>query len=173
MKHSRSGRQTSTGRGDALASPAKKSCDAPLPMMIIVDSGSTWGICNNTRRAGKLYKARSRLYRSQILQINTRWKALAEIYTMHSFAPFWISIITSKFARKKCNFNLATFSQNLPEVSQISAKFDEISNFLRILRTFRSLEVPEVPRRYSGIGTSSGGRCIRPDEPPLLDSSSF
>ena len=26
-----------------------------------------------TRRAGKLYKARSRLYRSQILQVNTRW----------------------------------------------------------------------------------------------------
>ena len=33
---------------------------------------------------GKLWRARSRLYRSQILQINTRWKALAEIYTMHS-----------------------------------------------------------------------------------------
>ena len=29
----------------------------------------------------------ARLYRSQILQVNTRWKALAEIYTMHSFAP--------------------------------------------------------------------------------------
>ena len=43
------------------------------------------------RRAGKVYKARSRLYRSQILQdlVNTRWKALAEIYTMHSFAPFF------------------------------------------------------------------------------------
>ena len=25
---------------------------------------------------------------SQILQENMRWKALAEIYTMHSFAPF-------------------------------------------------------------------------------------
>ena len=33
-------------------------------------------------------RARSRLYRSQILQVNTRWKALVEIYTMHSFAPF-------------------------------------------------------------------------------------
>ena len=33
-------------------------------------------------------RARSRLYRSQILQVNIRWKALAEIYTMHSFAPF-------------------------------------------------------------------------------------
>ena len=31
--------------------------------------------------------ARSRLYRSRFLQVNTRWKALAEIYTMHSFAP--------------------------------------------------------------------------------------
>ena len=35
-----------------------------------------------------LLEARSRLYRSQILQVNMRWKALAEIYTMHSFAPF-------------------------------------------------------------------------------------
>merc|ERR1711904_336910 len=34
------------------------------------------------------FTARSRLYRSQILQVNTRWKALAEIYTIHSFAPF-------------------------------------------------------------------------------------
>ena len=29
-----------------------------------------------------------RLYRTQILQVNMRWKALAEFYTMHSFAPF-------------------------------------------------------------------------------------
>ena len=40
------------------------------------------------------FRARSPLYRSHILQVNTRWntrwKALAEIYTMHSFAPFWI-----------------------------------------------------------------------------------
>ena len=35
-----------------------------------------------------LWRARSRLYRSQILQVNTRWKALAEIYKMHSFATF-------------------------------------------------------------------------------------
>ena len=35
---------------------------------------------------GKLDRARSRLYRSQILQVNMRLKALAEIYTMHSFA---------------------------------------------------------------------------------------
>ena len=40
-------------------------------------------------RTYELIRARSRRYRSQILQVNTRWKALAEIYTMHSFAPFW------------------------------------------------------------------------------------
>ena len=37
----------------------------------------------------KIKSARSRLYRSRFLQVNTRWKALAEIYTMHSFAPLW------------------------------------------------------------------------------------
>ena len=37
-------------------------------------------------RGAKLWRARSRLYRSQILQVNIRLKALAEIYTMHSFA---------------------------------------------------------------------------------------
>ena len=36
--------------------------------------------------SGKLDTARSRLYRSQILQVNMRLKALAEIYTMRSFA---------------------------------------------------------------------------------------
>ena len=40
-------------------------------------------------RTFELFRARSRLYRSQILQLNICWKALAEIYTMHSFAPFW------------------------------------------------------------------------------------
>ena len=39
-------------------------------------------------RTFERFRARSRLYRSQILQVNTRWEALAEIYTMHSFAPF-------------------------------------------------------------------------------------
>ena len=36
----------------------------------------------------KLRGARSQLYRRRFLQVNTRWKALAEIYTMHSYAPF-------------------------------------------------------------------------------------
>ena len=35
---------------------------------------------------GKIYRARCRLFRSQLLQENMRLKALAEIYTMHSSA---------------------------------------------------------------------------------------
>ena len=38
-------------------------------------------------RSGKLYRKHSRLYRNKIVQENMRWKALAETYTMHSFAP--------------------------------------------------------------------------------------
>ena len=47
-------------------------------------------------RTFELLKARSRLYRSQHLQVNTRSKALAEIYTMHSFAPFFNLRISAK-----------------------------------------------------------------------------
>ena len=55
------------------------------------------------------YRARSRLHRSQILQVNTRWKALAEIYTMHSFAPLlesicenWGLLVKLSSTLKKC-----------------------------------------------------------------------
>ena len=44
----------------------------------------------------KLRGARSRLYRRRFHQVNTRWKALAEIYTMHSFAPFFNLKISAK-----------------------------------------------------------------------------
>ena len=44
----------------------------------------------------KLDRARSRLYRSEILQENMRLKALAEIYTLLSFAQL-------------CNLNLSNF----------------------------------------------------------------
>ena len=37
-------------------------------------------------RPDKLYRARSRLYRNEILQVNMRLKALLEIYTTHYFA---------------------------------------------------------------------------------------
>ena len=34
-------------------------------------------------RTFELFRARSRLYRSQLLQVNTRWKALDEIYKIY------------------------------------------------------------------------------------------
>ena len=68
---------------------ARWQCAAVLP-------NDTWGIC--TRRAGKLYKTRSLLYRSQILQQNMRWKALAEIYIMNSFAQ----LCNLKFLSQVC-----------------------------------------------------------------------
>ena len=53
---------------------------------------------------GKLYRARSRLYRSQILQENMRLKALAEIYTMHSFAQLCNLIFFVKICQNFCKF---------------------------------------------------------------------
>ena len=50
----------------------------------------------------KLDKARSLRYRSQFLQENMRWKALAEIYTMHSFAPFSKRNVLFEIRFKKC-----------------------------------------------------------------------
>ena len=62
-----------------------------------------------------LYRACSRLYRSQFLQVNMRWKALAEIYTIHSFAPFFNLKISAKnpqhfFAIELLNFRFFSFS---------------------------------------------------------------
>ena len=44
-------------------------------------------------------RAGSRLYRRQILQVNMRLKALAEIYTMHFFAR---SFVEFSFNLRKC-----------------------------------------------------------------------
>ena len=60
----------------------------------------------------KLRGARSRLYRRRFLQVNTRWKALAEIYTMHSFAPFFNLKMSAK--------NRQHFFANLIENRQTS-----------------------------------------------------
>ena len=58
-----------------------------------------------------LYRARSRLYRSQILQENMRLKALAEIYTMHSFAQL-------------CNLNfLSKICQHFSKFCKIQPNF--------------------------------------------------
>ena len=92
----------------------------------------------STRRAGKLYKARSRLYRNQILQVNTRWKALAEIYTMRSLAPLWNRIpkneenhggihrsLISNFSLKIAEF-LPDFIQNFAILAKMLLNFRQI-----------------------------------------------
>ena len=48
---------------------------------------------------GKLHRARSRLYRNEILQVDMRLKALAEIYTMHSFAQLYNLKNLTKFVK--------------------------------------------------------------------------
>ena len=42
----------------------------------------TWGIC--TRRAGKLYKARFQVYRSQILQVNSKYSLESSRRDLHN-----------------------------------------------------------------------------------------
>ena len=59
----------------------------------------------NLQNFANFWRARSRLYRSQILLVNMRWKALAEIYTMHSFAQLCNLIFLSKFDKKSAEFN--------------------------------------------------------------------
>ena len=68
----------------------RSRCGAPQPA-----ETSSRSSCFGARREcvivvcfSEFHRARSRLYRSQVLQVNTHWKALAEIYTMHSFASF-------------------------------------------------------------------------------------
>ena len=46
------------------------------------------GVDPGSRRAGKLHRARPRLCRRRFLQPNTCWRALDEIYTLHSGLNF-------------------------------------------------------------------------------------
>ena len=83
------------------------------------------------------FRVRSRLYRSQILQVNTRWKALAEIYTMHSFAPFSNRKIFVKNCWKFCCF-FCKFSQNLPKFAEFLLNFGQI--LAKFFRDFSKMQ---------------------------------
>ena len=98
----------------------------------------------NSWRIPKLIKiksARSRLYRRRFLQVNTRWKALAEIYTMHSFAPLSKLKIFVKNCWNVCcffpkNSQFFASSRKNPEVhkfenrsSQVQAENPEVHKF--------------------------------------------
>ena len=73
-------------------------------------------------RSGKLHRARSRLYRGQILQENMRLKALAEIYTMQPFAQLWNLNFLSKFAKQFVK---------ICKILQIILKFSKVSEKIR------------------------------------------
>ena len=68
----------------------------------------------------KLYRARSQLYRSQNLQVNIRFKALAEMYKMHSFAQLLESIIENWGSSA-----LSIFCQNGAKAFATFAKFSK------------------------------------------------
>ena len=100
----------------------------------------------------KLDKARSQLYRSQILQENMRWKALAEIYTMHSFTPFWNPLhgsLSSKFCLKIAE-NIA---KCLPIFRKRSIFVEVIRVLLVVLR--RGFTGHSFCFRRTGIATGS------------------
>ena len=68
----------------------------------------------------ELRGARSRLYRRRFLQANTRWKALAEIYTMHSFAPFSNLIFFVKNRQKSFAIEIMNFVNSIAKNSNFA-----------------------------------------------------
>ena len=67
----------------------------------------------------KLYRARSLLYRRQILQENIRWKALDEIYKIYMLLHRSDLNISEKFRQ-----TFSHFWQNLQKKLQKSAHYD-------------------------------------------------
>ena len=97
-------------------------------------------------RSGKLDRARSRLYRGQILQENMRLKALAEIYTMHSFAQL-------------CNL---IFCQNFKFGQKFAKYRKKFQLNLQILQILPKNEITELCKGVSSISFHRGIRleCI-------------
>ena len=63
-----------------------------------------------------------------------RWKALAEIYTMHSFAPFSMLNFFSKISE-----NFANFSPNFAKFDKISLDFGHIFSKSKVAKFCRNL----------------------------------
>ena len=87
------------------------------------------------RQRCKLYRARSRLYRSRFLQVSMRLEALAEIYTIHSFALL---------SNRNCLLTIA-FLLQLPNCIKSAnffrnfAEFQNLLNFELILNVCSSI----------------------------------
>ena len=87
---------------------------------------------------GKLWEARSRLYRSRILQVNTRWKALNEIYKIY--------ILLQHFAFK--------IQPNFVKLFRIFCKFilKKSLIFPRRLQTFQNSQIlMKILRNFSNF----------------------
>ena len=98
----------------------------------------------------KLWEARSRLYRNESLQVNSRWKALDEIYKIYkllhrsafknsatfrqTFSHFYSFVFEISLIFRNFCPNLTNFDENFPEFQQICwkrSKSPRFSNFLR------------------------------------------
>ena len=64
----------------------RRAEDAVLLEAVHLREGESSAARAERESGSELDKAHSRLYRSKFLQVNTHLKALAEIYTMQSFA---------------------------------------------------------------------------------------
>ena len=104
----------------------------------------------NMVKLNKLWEARSRLYRRQILQINIRWKALVEIYKICMLlhrSPQYVSKISSNFlAFSKLDILKSSIFSNFVV---IFTDFHEIcSDFLRFyLKCGKTLQL--ITRNFS------------------------
>ena len=103
-------------RVEALARDAELQRDAAD---LRHHDGEDCGVCRILAGCGKLQKARSRLYESQILQVSMRLKALAEI---SQCIPLHNSKIT--FFKK--------FARILPKFSKKFRNFDNFAKFSKI-----------------------------------------
>ena len=98
----------------------------------------------------KLWEARSRLYRNESLQVNSRWKALDEIYKIYkllhrsafknsakfrqTFSHFYSFVFEISLIFRNFCPNLTNFDEKFPEFQQICwkrSKSPRFSNFLR------------------------------------------
>ena len=95
----------------------------------------------------KLCKARSLLYRSQILQINTRWEALDEIYKIYMSLHHSDLTISEKCRQTFFAFFgkiLQNLVFNLPIFEKCSLNFTQSS--MKICRNFANIIFENVEK---------------------------
>ena len=132
---------------------AKKSTASPKFQQILTET------CN-------LAGARSRLYGGQILQVNMRWKARAEIYAMPAFAP-WKCMDSFEKRPREARKIFFSFFQNFNNFRQISAKF------CRIFAEFSQLGPGEMaagpgPWPQGAVRPGRRGPGREPSAPPSV-----